>query len=232
MTLEAVLWDMDGTLVDTEPYWIECEFALADRYQREWSHQHALNIVGLDLLDAANYIRTQLELVELTAEQIRDQLLEGVESLIRQHIPWRAGARELLDLVVLSGIPNALVTMSYRSFAQPVIDALPRGTFSAVVTGEVVSRGKPDPEPYLRAASLLGVDPTACLAIEDSPTGCQSAEAAGCTVLAIPNHVPVPPSANRYFRNSLEGLSVADLDGVLNRPLDSSHSGRPASFEP
>jgi beta-phosphoglucomutase-like phosphatase (HAD superfamily) len=104
--------------------------------------------------------------------------------------------------------------MSYERFVAPVLAALPEGTFTAVVTGDAVTVGKPHPEPYLTAAALLGVDPRACVAIEDSNTGATSAEAAGCTVLVVPNHVPVLAGERRVFRDTLVGLDAATLRGL------------------
>jgi beta-phosphoglucomutase-like phosphatase (HAD superfamily) len=101
--------------------------------------------------------------------------------------------------------------MSYRRFVDPILDALPEGLFTTVVTGDAVERGKPHPDPYLEAARLLGVDPADCLAIEDSDTGARSAESAGCAVLCVPNHVPVPHGERRMFVASLEGLSAGNL---------------------
>jgi beta-phosphoglucomutase-like phosphatase (HAD superfamily) len=101
--------------------------------------------------------------------------------------------------------------MSYRRFVAPILDTLPPGTFEAVVTGDGVSQGKPHPEPYLKAAAALGVDPADTLAIEDSNTGARSAEAAGCTVLVVQNHVPVLPGDRRVFADTLVGLTLDDL---------------------
>jgi HAD superfamily hydrolase (TIGR01509 family) len=210
----AVLWDMDGTLVDTEPAWIEAEFALADTYGAPWSQQDALNLVGNDLLTSAAYIQARMG-IGLSAEEIVDALLEQVVAAVRREVPWRPGALDLLLGHVAADIPAALVTMSYRRFAQAVIDSLPEDTFSAIVVGDEVDNGKPHPEPYLAAAALLGADPTCCLAIEDSSPGAASAEAAGCTVLVVPNHVPVPTSPRRVFRPALTALSVADLEPLM-----------------
>ena len=104
--------------------------------------------------------------------------------------------------------------MSYRRFVDPILDALPEGLFTTVVTGDAVERGKPYPDPYLKAARLLGVEPADCLAIEDSNTGARSAEAAGATVLVVPNHVPVLPGERRVFRDSLAGLAADDLPAL------------------
>ncbi|WP_435743859.1 HAD family hydrolase [Nocardioides sp. SYSU DS0663] len=204
----AVLWDMDGTLVDTEPYWIDTEFELAERYDGTWSREHALALVGNDLMVSARYIRAHMG-IDLAAEEIVEALLDGVVSRVERSVPWCAGAREQLVALAEAGVPCALVTMSWRRFVEPILAELPAGTFAAVVTGDQVTRGKPHPEPYLNAAALLGVEPADCLAVEDSATGATSAAAAGCRVLVVPNHVEVPPGPRRAFAASLVGLDLA-----------------------
>jgi HAD superfamily hydrolase (TIGR01509 family) len=206
----AVLWDMDGTLVDTEPYWIETEYALAEKHGGTWSDRHALNLVGNDLLDSARYIREHMG-IALEPDQIVEELLDGVVARVEEEVPWCPGAVELLAALGEVEVPCALVTMSYRRFVTPVLSALPSETFRTIVTGDAVSRGKPHPEPYLTAARLLGVDPADCLAIEDSNTGARSAEAAGCTVLVVQNHVPVLPGERRVFRDTLTGTHPGNL---------------------
>jgi HAD superfamily hydrolase (TIGR01509 family) len=208
----AVLWDMDGTLVDTEPYWIETEYALAERHGGTWSDEHALNLVGNDLLDSARYIREHMG-IALEPDQIVEQLLDGVVARVEQEVPWCPGAVELLAALGAADVPCALVTMSWRRFVAPVLTALPPETFRTIVTGDAVSQGKPHPEPYLTAARLLGVDPVDCLAIEDSNTGARSAEAAGCTVLVVQNHVPVLSGERRVFRDTLVGTHPGNLPG-------------------
>jgi HAD superfamily hydrolase (TIGR01509 family) len=207
---------MDGTLVDTEPYWIEVEFALVAEYGGTWSMEHALNLVGNDLLVSAEYIRVHGG-VDLAPEAIVERLLDGVIERIKHAVPWRPGARELLTRLRAAGIPCALVTMSYERFVDPVLAALPPGTFATVVTGDSVTVGKPHPEPYLRAAAELGVAPADCLAIEDSNTGAKSAVAAGCTVLVVPNHVPVLEGERRVFIDSLTEVEVDDLGSLFHR---------------
>ena len=212
----AVLWDMDGTLVDTEPYWIDVEYALVEEYGGTWSHEHALNLVGNDLLVSGAYIREHGG-VDLEPAEIVDRLLDGVIARIREQVPWRPGAVELLELLNAAGVPCALVTMSYERFVAPVLAALPEGAFATVVTGDAVTVGKPHPEPYLTAAAVLGVDPRACVAIEDSNTGAKSAEAAGCTVLVVPNHVPVLEGDRRVFQESLVGVDLARLQELVEQ---------------
>ena len=210
----AVLWDMDGTLVDTEPYWIEAEFALAEKYGGSWSAEHALELVGNDLVESGRYIREHMFAgveVDLEPSEIVEQLLDRVVAMVEQAVPWRPGAVELLASLREAGVPCALVTMSYRRLVSPILAHLPADTFDAVITGDAVTRGKPHPEPYLKAAAELEVDPGECLAIEDSNTGVRSAEAAGCTVLVVPNHVPVLPGERRIFRDTLVGVSHSDL---------------------
>jgi len=208
----AVLWDMDGTLVDTEPCWIEAEYALAERHGGTWSNEHALNLVGNDLIESGRYIREHMG-IELEPSLIVEELLDRVIASVERSVPWRPGAVALLSSLREHGVPCALVTMSYRRFVAPILAGLPDETFAQVVTGDAVLRGKPHPEPYLKAARGLGVDPADCLAIEDSNTGARSAEAAGCTVLVVPNHVPVLPGDRRVFVTSLEGMDVTSLPG-------------------
>ena len=209
----AVLWDMDGTLVDTEPYWIESEFELAARHGGDWSREHALNLVGHDLLDSGRYIREHMG-IDLEPAVIVEELLDGVVARVEAEVPWRPGARELLTDLGAHGVRCALVTMSYRRFVAPVLASLPDETFEVIVTGDAVSHGKPHPEPYRKATRELGVEAGDCLAIEDSNTGARSAEAAGCVVLVVPNHVPVLPGERRIFRDTLVGLTAVDLAAI------------------
>ena len=212
----AVLWDMDGTLVDTEPYWIEVETELVERHGGTWTREHAMACVGNELIVSGRYLREHGG-VDLTPEEIVDVLVAGVADRLATRVPWRDGARELLVSLRDSGVPCALVTMSYRSLVNPVVAALPADTFAAVVTGDEVAHGKPHPEPYLTAARRLGVRAEDTLAIEDSETGARSAEAAGCTVLVVPNHVVVAEGPRRCFVDSLNGLHPETFSGAVAR---------------
>jgi HAD superfamily hydrolase (TIGR01509 family) len=206
----AVLWDMDGTLVDTEPYWIATEYAMAEKYGGTWSEEHALNLVGNALLESGVYIRVHMG-IDLTPQEIVDELLDGVVERVRESVPWRPGARELLAELRVNDVPCALVTMSWQRFVAPILEHLPPDTFAAIVTGDRVEFGKPHPEPYLKAAAELGVAPEDCLAIEDSNPGAKSGVAAGCVVLCVPNHVPILEGERRVFRDTLVGVAAADL---------------------
>jgi HAD superfamily hydrolase (TIGR01509 family) len=206
----AVLWDMDGTLVDTEPYWIECEYALVEAHGGVWGQHHAEALVGQDLLTSARYIR-QHGGVDLSPEAIVQVMLDGVVDKVRTHIPWRPGALELLTELADLAIPCALVTMSYRRLAQTVIDALPAERFATMVAGDDVTHGKPHPEPYLLAAERLGVRPGDCVAIEDSPTGLASATAAGVPALGVEYLVPLEPIPGGRLTHTLVGVTAREL---------------------
>ena len=227
--LAAVLWDMDGTLVDTEPYWIEREFEIvAEHGNGGWSTDHAHALVGKDLRDSARYI-AEHGAVDLPIDIIVNLLLDGVIERFRREVPWRPGARELLADLGAAGIPSALVTMSWRRFTDALMDVLPAGSFTAVVAGDDVTHGKPHPEPYLTGAARLGVDPVACIALEDSPTGARSAQAAGCIVVAIPHVVAVPRDIGHHHLPSLAGLGATHLRDLHRAGL--SASTRPSRAE-
>jgi len=213
----AVFWDMDGTLVDTEPYWINAEHAIVEEAGGVWNDEYAHQLVGNDLMVSAEFIRDNSP-ITLEPVEIVEDLLRRVIAQVTEHVPWRPGAIELLSALREAGVPNALVTMSWRSLADSVLAALPEGTFAAVITGDEVEHGKPHPEPYLAAARALGVEVGDCIAIEDSPTGVRSAVAAGVPTLAVPHVVPVPIIAGAVQAPSLRGLTPADLRRLLTRP--------------
>lgn len=215
----AVLWDLDGTLVETEPAWMESEYALAAKYGGDWTDADALSLVGHDLRDSSLYIRERMGL-ELEPDAIVEELLDGVIASLSSQVPWRPGALELLGELERAGIPCGLVTMSYRRFVAPILEALPVGHFDVVVTGDAVRQGKPHPEPYLTALTGLGLDPGDVLVIEDSETGTRSAEAAGCPVLVVPSAVAVPPGPARTVLADIEEVDLARLRALFYRVGD------------
>lgn len=206
----ALLIDMDGTIVDSEPYWIEAEHQLVADHGGVWGPEDAHSIVGFDLLDAAEELRVRGG-VDMEPAAIVEWLLDRVIAKCAEELPWRPGARELLTQASEAGVPCVLVTMSWRRFADAVLAAAPAGVFVGSVTGDEVANGKPSPDPYLQAAALLGVDPGECIALEDSPTGVASAVAAGCITVAIPHVVDVPLQPGVHFLDTLEGRSLANL---------------------
>ena len=207
---------MDGTLLDTEPYWISGEWKLIDEFGDSWSDEHAHANVGADLLDAAEYMRVHGG-VRLPAAEIVERLLDHVIAQLDVDVPWRPGAVELLAALRRAGVPCGLVTMSYRRFVTPVLAALPTDSFAAIITGDEVplGQGKPHPTPYLLGAAAFDADPSRCVAIEDSPTGARSALAAGCAVLAVPNVRDIAPAVGLTLFTTLAGLTVADVAALL-----------------
>jgi len=208
--LQALLWDMDGTLVDTEPSWIAAEYELVESFGGRWSDAHAHSLVGQPLLVSAGYIREHGN-VPLPPAEIVDRLLEVVIAQVKRRTDWRPGIGRLLAEARAAGIPMAMVTMSYRNLAGAVAEQLPAGTFDTLVCGDDVSNGKPHPECYLLAAQRLGVNPEFCVAIEDSPTGITAAENAGCVVVAVPNQVPIATATTRTILPDLATATLADL---------------------
>jgi HAD superfamily hydrolase (TIGR01509 family) len=200
---------MDGTLVDTEPYWIAAEHELVEAHGGTWSHEQALQLVGNPLLVSAQVLHDAG--VALEPAQIVDRLLERVIAQVRVRVPWQPGALELLGALAEAGVPCALVTMSYASLAEEVVAQGPADAFRTLVTGDQVTEGKPHPEPYLTAAARLGVDPAACVAVEDSPTGIASAMAAGARTLGVEAVVPVPRLAGLSRAASLTKVDVATM---------------------
>jgi HAD superfamily hydrolase (TIGR01509 family) len=213
----AVLWDLDGTLVDTEPSWIEAEYALVGRHGGQWSDEHAHALVGNPLMVSAEYL-IEHGGVDLPADEIVQILSDHVTARIRFGAPWRPGAIALLEELRALGVPQALVTMSWLPMAQAVVDQLPPGVFGSVVTGDRVRHGKPHPEPYLTALAELGVGAAGAVAIEDSPTGLASAEAAGVQTIAVPHVVAVPLREGRRVVQSLEALGPYDLRTPVSKP--------------
>jgi HAD superfamily hydrolase (TIGR01509 family) len=206
----AVLWDMDGTLIDSEPYWLQAESDLVHGAGGVWTEEDGLQLIGSGLERSALILQSRG--VELTVEQIVVRLTERVRAQIGDTVPWRPGSRELLLELREAGIPTALVTMSRRTMALDVANALGFVGFDVVVAGDDVENAKPHPEPYLTAAARLGVDISACVALEDSEPGVASAVAAGATVFALPLHIPLPPSPAYLLRDTVP--SLAELTAV------------------
>lgn len=206
----AVLWDLDGTLVDTEPMWIAAEMRMMHEFGLVWTEQDAHQLVGKPIDQSAALFRERG--VPLGITEIVDRLIEEVMQGVRtQGPPWRPGAHELLRETAAAGVPQAIVTMSYRRQAELITEALGPGVISQVVAGDMVERGKPDPEAYLRAAELLGVDIAECLAVEDSVTGTAAALASGARTIAVPLLQEVPPAAGLTRLDTLAGLTLRDL---------------------
>ncbi|MEZ5211722.1 HAD family hydrolase [Gordonia sp. (in: high G+C Gram-positive bacteria)] len=214
---DAVLWDMDGTLLDTEPIWDEAMEALARRHGIEMTAQLREATLGNNAVDALTKVYDAAHLPESGRDFAADEawMIDYVVDLFDRELPWRPGARETLDLVAAAGIPMLLVTNTQREIADVAITTIGAGRFLATVCGDEVAVGKPAPDVYLRAAELAGAHPHRCLAIEDSPTGAAAAHAAGIPTLVVPSQVPVPRASRRAFRETLAGLTLDDLAAVF-----------------
>jgi HAD superfamily hydrolase (TIGR01509 family) len=206
---------MDGTLVDTEPYWMAAETALVESFGGSWSHEDALQLVGSGLLDSAAIL--QRAGVAMEAQAIVDHLTDAVQDSLRtQGVPFRPGARELLSDLRAAGIPTALVTMSLRRMALSVVDLIDFEAFDLVVAGDDVDNPKPHPEPYLQAAALLDVDITEAIVIEDSPTGVRAGLASGALTLAVPHIVPLDHLGAHELWPTLAGRNAGDLNDLFD----------------
>ena len=208
--LSAVLGDMDGTLVDTEPYWMAAETPLIESFGGTWSHEQALGLVGLGLEDSARIL--QGTGVRMSTDAIIDHLTEEVmRQLSETGVPFRPGAREMLASLREAGIKTALVTMSMRRMAQTVVDLIDFDAFDVVIAGDDATRPKPFPDPYLQACEALGVAPHETVAIEDSPNGLRSAVASGASVIGVPLMVSLTGAGAHTLWDTLEGRTSDDV---------------------
>ena len=216
--MDAVLWDMDGLMVDSEPLWTVAETELAVQLGGTWDEQIKALVVGTRL-DVAVPAILRYFAVEPTPAQVAETsgwLLTRMTELYAGELPLLPGVGELLKALDAEGVPMALVSSSFRVLVDAVLDH-GVGPFALTVAGDEVAQGKPHPEPYLTAASLLGVRPERCVVLEDSPSGVASGEAAGCAVVAVPSvpGVAYAPAPRRLVTGSLAGLTPGDLAALL-----------------
>jgi HAD superfamily hydrolase (TIGR01509 family) len=208
--LQAVLFDMDGVLVDSEPLWFEAETAVMALLGGSWgdADQHALLGGSMDVTVAYLLERGTRPVAPAVVENWLTREMVGL--LASGPLPVMPGARELVAEVRAAGLPYGLVTSSERVIMDAVLSRF-EPPFPVTVCADDVARCKPDPEGYLLAAAKLSVDPRACVVIEDSRNGVAAAEAAGCLVVAVPGAVPIPPAPGRVVVSSLAGVSLAWL---------------------
>ena len=215
--LHAVLWDMDGTLLDSEKLWDIPLYEYAEKLGGVLSPQTRERMVGSNVPTTMRLLFADVG-IEPTEADMADGaawISRRTEEVFRAGLPWRPGAAEALRAVRASGVPMALVTSTERSLTEVALDTIGRDLFDVTVCGdEVDGLNKPLPEPYLKAARLLGVDAGSCVAIEDSPTGVAAAVAAGCTVLVVPCDVEVEAGERRIFRDSLVGVDADVLKAL------------------
>ncbi|MFF4758031.1 HAD family hydrolase [Streptomyces sp. NPDC001292] len=212
--LQAVLLDMDGTLVDTEGFWWDVEVevfaALGHTLDESWRHV----VVGGPMTRSAGFL-IEATGAAVTLAEVTTLLNQGFEARIDGALPLMPGAARLLAELSEQRIPTALVSASHRRIIDRVLTSLGSQHFALSVAGDEVSRTKPYPDPYLLAAAGLGVDPTRCAVIEDTATGVAAAEAAGCRVVAVPSVAPIPPAFRRTVVPTLEDVNLPFLRDLM-----------------
>ena len=218
LTPRAVLFDMDGTIIDTEPFWLEAEMDLAARHGVKWDLADALKQVGQGLRITSKNMQDAG--IPLTIDEMVVDMIDFVVNKVKLQQPWCAGALELIQEIRDAGIPTALVTMSYNRLANQVLESIGFQAFDVVVTGDSVKNPKPHPEPYLKAAELLEVAIEDCVAFEDSVPGIRSAAASGAVAIAVPNHVPIPESSDYTQIDSLRDFTLEDVIRHYNSRLN------------
>jgi HAD superfamily hydrolase (TIGR01509 family) len=214
--MTAVLFDMDGTIIDSEPYWMSAERELVESFGGTWSEEQGYALVGSGLWNSASLLQSAG--VDLELDDIVHRLSDRVLAQIEETVPWRPGVRELFSEILEHGIPCALVTMSLRKNALALADAVAREmgqpVFQAVVAGDDVTAPKPNPEAYLTGAAALGVTIGHTVAFEDSAYGAASAFSAGAITIGIPLHVGIPHTSVHEMWSSLQGKTLADVEAV------------------
>ncbi|MEU6272129.1 HAD family phosphatase [Streptomyces populi] len=214
--LQAVLLDMDGTLVDTEGFWWDVEVAvfeaLGHTLDESWRHV----VVGGPMTRSAGFL-IEATGADITLPELSVLLNDGFEERIGHSLPLMPGAARLLVELAAHEIPTALVSASHRRIIDRVLGAIGSHFFALTVAGDEVERTKPFPDPYLLAAARLGAEPGRCAVIEDTSTGVASAEAAGCQVIAVPSVAPITPAARRTVVNSLEEVDLAFLHRLMTK---------------
>ncbi|MFF0965058.1 HAD family hydrolase [Streptomyces sp. NPDC003703] len=215
--LQAVLLDMDGTLVDTEGFWWDVEVevfaALGHRLDEAWRHV----VVGGPMTRSAGFL-IEATGAAVTLAEVTVLLNAGFEDRIGRALPLMPGAARLLAELSAHEIPTALVSASHRRIIDRVLASLGPHHFALSVAGDEVARTKPHPDPYLLAASRLGADPARCAVVEDTATGVAAAEAAGCRVVAVPSVAPIAPAPRRTVVGSLEEVDLPFLQSLMTYP--------------
>ncbi|MGV9228775.1 HAD family phosphatase [Streptomyces sp. JHA19] len=212
--LQAVLLDMDGTLVDSEGFWWDVEVevfaSLGHTLDDTWRHV----VVGGPMTRSAGFL-IEATGADIGLDELTVLLNQGFEDRIDRSLPLMPGAARLLAELSEHGMPTALVSASHRRIIDRVLTTLGPQHFALTVAGDEVSRTKPHPDPYLLAAAGLGADPARCAVVEDTATGVAAAEAAGCQVVAVPSIAPIAPAARRTVVPSLEHVDLAFLRGLM-----------------
>lgn len=213
-SLQAVLFDMDGTLIDSEKLWTMALAEVATELGGALSPETRAAMVGTDLVSSVQMLLDDLR-VTAEVEVVQRLLVDATAKHFATSIEWRPGAQALIKAVRNAGLPTALVTSTHRNLTSTALETIGRGNFDVIVCGDDVTHTKPDPEPYLTALAKLHVDVARCVAIEDSPSGSASAAAAGLATLVVPLEVSVEPAPRLTIIDTLEGVTLDTLRGLL-----------------
>lgn len=216
----AVLFDMDGTLIDSEGLWLIAEQRTMAELGGSWTEADQAACLGGPLERVVDYMIARARVERADAAEVAGLLLHHIEELFRSEpVIWRPGALALLTQTRDRDLPTALVTASWRRLIDAVHMSMVRefgaDPFDVIVGGDEVTHSKPHPAPYLHAAERLGVQPTQCLAFEDSPTGIASAAASGAGVVAVPHLAPAPDLPGVLVRDSLVGVDIGAVWGEV-----------------
>ena len=204
---DAVLFDMDGTLLDTETIWAQVVGALVRSYGGAWRPDDDAAVLGWSV--PALCAEVARRGVPLPSDEVAERLHAGVGAVLRRGLPWRPGAQTLLVSLRRAGVPCALVTATHASIVDGIVAQAPEGVFAVVVTGDGISRPKPSPDGYLYAAGQLRVDPAQCVAVEDSPTGVRAALDCGALTYAVDPAVALPADLAEHPRlRRVDGLAA------------------------
>lgn len=207
--VDAVVFDLDGVLIESEAIWNEAKRALVEDRGGRWKPEAARAMMGMSSPEWAAYLRDDLG-VDMPLDEISDAVVERLSAIYRAQLPLLPGAVEAVRALAARW-PLGLASSSNRPIIDLVLEAAGlTDAFAATVSSEEVARGKPAPDVYLEAARRLGADPARCVAIEDSSNGLRSAAAAGMTVVALPNR-EYPPAADALALAAVELSSLDEL---------------------
>jgi HAD superfamily hydrolase (TIGR01509 family) len=218
--LGAVLFDMDGLLIDSEPLWTVAENEVAVALDGEFTPEIKAAIIGKALPVAVPILLQGLDTPAARAADPREvgqRLLVRVAGLFAANLPLQPGAWRLLEEITSAGVPTGLVSSSYRLLVDTALAVLGRDRFSVTVAGDEVEHGKPAPDPYLTAAARLGLEPARCVVLEDSIAGIRSATAAGCPCVLVPTFPTEEVPSGVTLHRSLEDIDVAALAAIVER---------------
>jgi HAD superfamily hydrolase (TIGR01509 family) len=212
--LQAVLLDMDGTLVDTEGFWWDAEVEVFAELGYLLEDKHRAVVVGGPMSRSVGYL-LDVTGADITLPELTVLLNDRFEERISCDLPLMPGAARLLGELAAHEIPTALVSASHRRIIDRVLKSLGPEHFTLTVAGDEVARTKPHPDPYLLAVARLDAEPARCVVLEDTTTGVASAEAAGCRVVAVPSIAPIPATVDRTVVGSLEEVDLPFLRSLI-----------------